>query len=73
MEAGSAEVYDDCIKALKEQYLDEPFIIDEYFKKLLADKLKTHVYIANTTNHLHNLKIHYKVDLLDESNSAQHF
>ena len=26
--------YDACVKALKEQYLDEPFIIDEYFRKL---------------------------------------
>ena len=31
----SPEAYDNCIEVLKEQYLDKPYIIDEYFKKLL--------------------------------------
>ena len=80
LEPGDSDVYDECIKALKEQYLDEPFIVDEYFKKLLSDKPefdetygKTRLYIANTRNHLHNLNTHYKVDLMDESNSAHKF
>ena len=70
-------VYEQCIDALKEQYLDEPFIIDEYLKKLCADRPeyddkygKTRIFIANTRNHLHNLKTHYEVDLMDESNNA---
>ena len=31
---------------------------------------KTRVYIANTRNHLYNLKTHYHIDLMNESNSA---
>ena len=30
--------YDTCIAALKEQYLDESYIIDEYFKKMSVRK-----------------------------------
>ena len=67
-----------CISALKEQYLDEPFIVDEYFKKLCAEKPefdetygKTRVYIATIRNNLHNLKTHFNVDLLEE-NSGGH-
>ena len=29
--------YQPCIDALKAQYLDEPFLIDEYFKQILND------------------------------------
>ena len=64
-------MYDECIDALKEQYLDEPFIIDEYLKELCAGRPdyddtygKTCIFIANTRNHFHNLKTHYKVDLM---------
>ena len=74
LEPGSG-VYKECIDALKEQYLDVPYIIDEYFKKLCSDKPeyddkygKTRIFIANTRNHLHNLKTHYEVDLIWESN-----
>ena len=69
--------YEECIKVLKEQYLNEPYIIDEYFKKLLTDKpefdetyYKSRTYIANTRNHLHNLKTHYEMDLMDETHGA---
>ena len=72
--AGSYEM---CIAALKEQYLNEPYIVDEYLKKLLTDKPeydqtyhKSRTYIANTRNHLHNLKTRYDVDLMDESHGA---
>ena len=74
------EAYETCIAALKEQYLDESYIIDEYFKKLLSDKpefdptyFKTRTFIANTSNHLHNLKSHYGVDLLHEDHNAHKF
>ena len=74
------DAYDTCIEVLKEQYLDVPYIIEEYFKKLLSDKpeydptyFKTRTFIANTCNHLHNLKTHYDVDLLDETRNAHKF
>ena len=74
------DAYDTCIEVLKEQYLDKPYIIDEYFKKLLSDKpeydptyFKTRTFIANTRNHLHNLKTHYGVDLANETHSAHKF
>ena len=63
--------YQPCIDALKAQYLDEPFLIDEYFKQILNDVPafdedygKTSQYLATVRNKLHNLKTHYKVDLL---------
>ena len=66
--------YEECIKVLKEQYLNKPYIIDEYFKILLVDKpefdetyYKSRTYIANTRNHFHNLKTHYEIDLMDET------
>ena len=69
--------YDTCIAILKEQYLNVDYIIDEYFKKLLSDKpeydlsyMKSRNFIANTRNHLHNLKTHYGVDLLYETHNA---
>ena len=72
--------YDTCIAALKEQYLDESYIIDEYFKKWLSEKpeydptyLKTRTFIANTHNHLHNLKTHYGVDQLHKDDNAHKF
>ena len=77
LEGGRPGVYNDCIKALKEQYLDEPFIINEYFRKLLAERPeydetygKSRNYIANVRNHLYNLKTHYKIDLLNEEHGA---
>ena len=52
--------------------MDEPFLIDEYFKQILNDSPefdedygKTSQYLATVKNKLHNLKIHFKVDLLD--------
>ena len=72
--------YDACIKALKEQYEDKDFIIDEYFKLLYNQSpeydetyTKTRVYIATVRNHLHNLKTHYNIDLLDEASSGHKF
>ena len=69
--------YDHCIAMLKEQYLNVPYIIDEYFKKLCHDVpgydpsyCKTRTFIANTRNYLHNLSTHYEVDLLDESSNS---
>ena len=69
--------YEHCITMLKEQYLNVPYIIDEYFKKLCHDKpeydpsyYKTRTFIANTRNHLHNLCLHYEVDLLDETGNS---
>ena len=63
--------YQPCIDALKAQYLDEPFLIDEYFKQILNDAPlydeeygKTSQYLAKIRNKLHNLKTHYKVDLV---------
>ena len=63
--------YQPCIDALKAQYLDEPFLIDEYFTQILNDDPmfdedygKTSQYLATTRNKLHNLKSHYKVDLV---------
>ena len=64
--------YDLCMEALKEQYLDEEYIVDEYFRLLWSESpeydetyTKTRVYIANVRNYLHNLKNHYEIDLLD--------
>ena len=72
--------YDACLKALKEQYEDESFIVDEYFKLLYNESpdydetyTKTRVYIAGVRNHLHNLKTHYNIDLLDEASSGHKF
>ena len=63
--------YQACIDALKAQYLDEPFLIDEYLKQILNDAPmydeeygKTSQYLAKIRNKLHNLKTHYKVDLV---------
>ena len=56
-EAGN---YQPCIDALKAQYLDEPFLIDEYFKQILNDSPefdedygKTSQYLATIRNKLH--------------------
>ena len=75
-----AGAYDLCMDALKEQYLNESYIVNEYFKKLLSDQpkfdetyLESKTYIANTRNHLHNLKNYYGVDLMDETNGAHKF
>ena len=72
--------YDLCLEALKEQYLDEEFIKDEYFKLLYTEKpeydetyTKSRVYIASVRNHLHNLKTHYDIDLLEENSSGHKF
>ena len=72
--------YDACIKALKEQYEDEEFVIDEYFKMLYDNNpefdetyAKTRVYIANVRNQLHNLKTYYKIDLLDSVSAGHKF
>ena len=69
--------YEHCIAMLKEQYLNVPYIVNEYFKKLCHDKpeydpsyYKTRTFIANTRNHLHNLSTHYEVDLLDETSNS---
>ena len=47
---------------------------------MLSDKpeydptyFKTRTFIANTCNHLYNLKTHYDVDLLDETHNAHKF
>ena len=72
--------YDLCIEALKEQYLDEDFIVDEYFRLIRSESpgydesyTKTRVYIANVRNHLHNLKTHYQVDLEDKDSGGHKF
>ena len=72
--------YDLCLEALKEQYMDEEFIKDEYFKLLYTERpeydetyTKSRVYIASVRNHLHNLKTHYNIDLLEENSSGHKF
>ena len=69
--------YDACIKALKDQYMDEELIIDELFKLLCNERpefdetyTKSRVYLADVRSHLHNLKTHYKIDLLDKDSSG---
>ena len=66
-----------CMDALRDQYLDEEYIVDEYFRTLWNESpefdetyTKSRVYIANVRNTLHNLKNHYNVDLLDEGSSG---
>ena len=72
--------YELCIEALKEQYLDEDFIVDEYFRLICSESpeydesyTKTRVYIANVRNHLHNLKTHYNIDLVDKDSGGHKF
>ena len=72
--------YDLCMQALKDQYLDEEFIVDEHFKLLWTKSpefdqtyTKTRVYIADVRNALHNLKTHYQIDLLDEDTGGHKF
>ena len=64
--------YDAAVKALKDQYLNEAFITDEYFYQLLSETpaydenyCKTSQYLASVRNKCYNLKTHYHTDLLD--------
>ena len=69
--------FERCVDALKDQYLDEEYIVDEYFRTLWNESpefdetyTKSRVYIANVRNTLHNLKTQYEVDLLEEGSSG---
>ena len=67
----SDENYDVAIKLLKEEFLDEEFIVDETFKQLLNKVPKydpnfvdVRTYINECRSMIHELKL-YKVDLLE--------
>ena len=68
------------IKALKDQYLNEAFITDEYLSQLVNETpaydpkfIKTSQYLASVRNICYNLKTHYAVDLLDENSDGYKF
>ena len=66
-----------CIDALKDQYLDEEYVVDEYFRILWTESpefdetyAKTRVYLARVNSIIHNLKNHYDIDLLNVDSSG---
>ena len=70
--------YDRAIQALKDEYLNEDYNVDELFRLLLQESperdvtyQKTAIYLASVRNKLYTLKNHYNVDLTD-SDTAGH-
>ena len=66
--------YDAAVEALKDQYLNEASITDEYFCQLLSEApafdgnyCKTSQYLASIGNKYFNLKMHCHTDLMDEN------
>ena len=69
--------YDRAIQALKDEYLNEEYNVDELFRQLLQESperdvtyQKTAIYLASVRNKLHTLKNHYDTDLIDPSSSG---
>ena len=72
----SEDNYDVALKLLKEEFLDEEYIVDETFKLLLSKSPKfdhsfadVHCYINDCRSMIHELKL-YGVDLLEDGSAG---
>ena len=65
------------MRILKDEFLDENYVIDSHFTNILEKKpsydedfLSTKLYISEIQSYLHDLKENYVLDFLDSTSSG---